>query len=44
MCGTIVYNLKIYTIKSVDSTDSIQARYVNLTFYMGWVGEIYNSR
>jgi hypothetical protein len=33
-----------YTIKSVDSTDSIQARNINLLQTVDWVDVIYNSR
>ena len=38
MGGPIVYHSNKYTIKSINSKDSIQAHHVD------WVGEIYDSR
>ena len=36
--------LNKYIIKSINSTDSIQARNVKLILYVDWVGEINNTR
>jgi hypothetical protein len=44
MSGAIVCYPNKYTIKLINSKDSIQARNVKLAYYMDWIGEIYNPR
>jgi hypothetical protein len=44
MCGQVMCYQNKYIIKSGNSTDSIQARYVKLRQNVDWIGETYNGR
>jgi hypothetical protein len=42
--GPVVFYLNKYTIKSVNSKDSTNARYVNFHQNVDWPGETHNGR
>jgi hypothetical protein len=44
MAGPVVCYPNKYKIKSIDSTDSIQARNPKSLWHMDWPGEIHNVR